>query len=116
MKSNQKEGNSNKGLIIVAIAALLFVIGLWLITYFTLKGQNERGTFGDMFGSVNALFSGLAFAGIILTILLQSRELSLQRQELKDTREELKRSATAQERTEIAQNRQAENQKISAKL
>jgi hypothetical protein len=42
-----------------------------------------------MFGVVNALFSGLAFAGIIYTILLQRKELELQRRELADTRREL---------------------------
>ncbi len=46
----------------------------------------ERGTFGDMFGGVNALFSGLAFTGIIFTILLQRKEFELQREELKATR------------------------------
>lgn len=35
-----------------------------------------RGQFGDKFGAVNALFSGLAFAGIIITLLLQRRDLA----------------------------------------
>lgn len=48
-----------------------------------------RGTFGDMFGAVNALFSGLAFAGMIITLLQQKEELSLQRKELEETRKEL---------------------------
>lgn len=34
-----------------------------------------RGQFGDKFGAVNALFAGFAFAGIIFTIFLQSREI-----------------------------------------
>ena len=38
-----------------------------------------------MFGPVNALFSGMALAGIIWAIVLQKRELELQRQELKST-------------------------------
>lgn len=41
-----------------------------------------RGQFGDMFGAVNALFSGLAFAGVIIAVILQKRELALQRREL----------------------------------
>jgi hypothetical protein len=41
-----------------------------------------------MFGVVNALFSGLAFAGIIFTILLQRKELKYQREELSATRSE----------------------------
>jgi hypothetical protein len=64
--------------------------------------QDSRGQFGDMFGAVNSLFSGLAFAGLIFTILLQRREfarrrreLVLQRQELALTREELERSEDA---------------------
>lgn len=48
----------------------------------------ERGVFGDKFGAINSLFSGLAFAGIIFTIFLQKRELKLQREELAETRDE----------------------------
>lgn len=43
-----------------------------------------------MFGAMNTLFSGLAFAGIIFAITLQSQELELQRKELEQTRAELK--------------------------
>ncbi len=32
------------------------------------------GTMGDMFGTVNALFSGLALAGVVLTLYWQARE------------------------------------------
>lgn len=42
-----------------------------------------------MFGAVNALFSGLAFASLVYAIFLQRRELELQRQELAFTRAEL---------------------------
>lgn len=52
----------------------------------------ERGQFGDMFGASNALFSGLAFIGLIYAILLQRSELALQRIELKLTRKEMKGS------------------------
>ena len=80
------------------------------------KSKDELESFNNMFGGLNTLFSGLALAGIILTILLQKNELALQRQELVDTREELRRTAQAQENAEKALNRQAENLKISAKL
>jgi hypothetical protein len=69
----------------IAVAAVIAAWGLvWL-----LLPLPDRGTIGDMFGVVNALFSGLAFAGIIYTVLLQSRELQLQRRELSLTRAEL---------------------------
>jgi len=70
----------------------LIVIGVflaWAATGYFLYDDQDRGTFGDMFGTVNALFSGLAFAGVIYAILLQRRELRLQREELELTRVEL---------------------------
>jgi hypothetical protein len=39
-----------------------------------LKGVRS-GTFGDAFGALNALFSGLAFSGVLVTILLQRQDL-----------------------------------------
>jgi len=49
-----------------------------------------------MFGAANALFSGLALAGVVYAILLQREELMLQRKELELTRQELHRSSEAQ--------------------
>lgn len=90
MTPKKKDEEKATGFIITATIVTLLIIGLWVGTYFLLKdkGDVKRGTFGDMFGSVNALFSGLALAGIILTILLQRKELKLQREELRDTRAE----------------------------
>lgn len=51
---------------------------------------NDKGLFGDMFGALTAWFSGLAFAGIIYTILQQRTELKYQRDELQLTRQEFK--------------------------
>ena len=59
-----------------------------------------------MFGAVNALFTGLAFAGVIFTIMLQKTELSLQRKELRETRSELR----GQKDLLAAQNRHVELQ------
>ncbi|GAA6206835.1 hypothetical protein NBRC116601_01280 [Cognatishimia sp. WU-CL00825] len=42
----------------------------------------KRGQSGDMFGGITALFSGLAFAGLIYTLFVQKKELQFQRQEL----------------------------------
>lgn len=69
-----------------------------------------------MFGAVNALFSGLAFAGIIYTILPQRRELELQREELRATRTELARSASAQEKSEQALQAQVEAAEFGQRL
>jgi len=79
----------------LAIIAFDFVIIAWLFSWSLIVdipgwSPTIRGQFGDMFGAVNSLFSGLAFAGVIIAIVLQSRELELQRLELKLNRKELK--------------------------
>ena len=105
-------------IVIITICSLVFVIGGWIITYYSLSSldKDDRGTFGDMFGGINSLFSGLAFCGIIISIIMQSEELKLQREEIKQNREELKGSRIAQEQQGKSLERQAENLKISAKL
>lgn len=77
--------------------ALAVVVVLWVYTFhsFTsgigdsLLEVGDRGTFGDMFGGLNALFSGFAFSGIIYTIYMQRKELEYQREELELTRKAL---------------------------
>lgn len=41
------------------------------------------GEIGDLYGSLNTLFSGLAFAGVIISIVMQSAELKSTRKEMK---------------------------------
>lgn len=75
--------------IILAIGGIIvsWVVSWCLIDKFVPIG--ERGVFGDKFGAINSLFSGLAFAGLIVTLLFQKEELKLQREELRETRKEL---------------------------
>jgi len=77
---------------------------------------SDKGLFGDMFGTINALFTGCALGGVIYTIFLQKTELTLQRKELKLTRQELKRSASAQEKSEKNLLKQVEMMKQTSKL
>jgi hypothetical protein len=92
--NKEKEKVSLTVLIVAIIAAWIIIT---VIIWFVFKDWDKSGTFGDTFGAINSLFSGLALAGIIYTIYLQKTELSLQRKELEYTREELKRTADAQE-------------------
>lgn len=104
-------------LLLIAAAIIVCIQVLVAIgVYLGLPDWSSRGQFGDVFGSVNALFSGLAFSGIIYTILLQREELALQRKELELTRQELQRSAAAQEQSELALRAQAEASAVSARL
>ncbi len=66
---------------------ILFLLNMSLI--WVVDNPDWRGTFGDQFGAVNALFSGLAFAGLIYTIILQRRDLQLQREDIALTRKEM---------------------------
>lgn len=85
---NTKE-KSNKLYWLIAIAIVLW-ISSWIFIDLKYSNLTERGSFGDKFGFINSLFSGLALAGIIYSIFLQQKELSHQRTELKETKEEFK--------------------------
>jgi hypothetical protein len=80
---------------VIALGVISIWSGMLLVTYWVFPTWSVRGQFGDVFGSVNALFSGLAFAGLIYAILLQRTELALQREELKLQREEMRGSREA---------------------
>ncbi len=73
----------------VVVFILVNILALYFWYLSSISTAADRGAFGDMFGGVNALFSGLAFTGLIYTIYLQMTELREQREELKLTREEL---------------------------
>ena len=46
------------------------------------------GIFGDMFGAINALFTGLAFAGTVVALILQAEQIRRQSEEQIRQREE----------------------------
>lgn len=79
----------NKTWLWISLTVTVFYVasGLWVYSGFT--DWSERGQFGDMFGAVNALFSALAFSGVVYAILLQRQELTLQRRELQLTRAQI---------------------------
>jgi hypothetical protein len=80
----------------VILVVFLIAVGVWLVIGFlpwwfehgapwTLSlglPPGTSGTFGDSFGFVNSLFSGLALAGLVIAIHLQRLELAEQRKQL----------------------------------
>jgi hypothetical protein len=104
----------------IVLIAVLTIVGVQvaagLAMVVLIPESDKRGQFGDMFGVVNALFSGFAFAGVIYAVLLQREDLKLQREELTLTRKELQRSAEAQEKSEKALVAQAAASAQSARL
>jgi hypothetical protein len=87
-------------LLILAIFVVVALQFIWLFLVLNLNfGEKplkadmaSRGQFGDLFGGVNALFTGLAFAGLLFTIALQRYDLKIQRAALEDQAELLQES------------------------
>ncbi|MBN9287282.1 MAG: hypothetical protein J0H47_05050 [Gammaproteobacteria bacterium] len=73
--------------------AILGVILCWLIVpgifYGLSESLDKAGQLGDVFGVVNALFSGLAFAILIIELSFQRQELKLTRQAMMDQKDQL---------------------------
>lgn len=88
----EKKNKEDRLLGLYILLGVVFVC--WVVSMFVIKwifnDWNHRGMFGDSFGAINSLFSGLALGGIIYTIFLQKKELALQREELRETRNEFK--------------------------
>ncbi|MFO1042768.1 MAG: hypothetical protein U0941_13325 [Planctomycetaceae bacterium] len=107
------------------LAIFVLVILLWLVNVAAAAVFNwsDLATIGDAFGIVNSLFSGLAFAGVLVALKMQQMELKLQRDELLATREELslqreemKRTADSQQKAESALAQQASMLFVTAYL
>lgn len=74
-------------ILIIAVYAAVIIAKTWPISVFSIENS---GMFGDSFGLLTALFSGLAFGGLILTLLTQREELQLQRDDIQLQRDELR--------------------------
>lgn len=106
LSDDKKDANTKTKVILPIIIALLICLGLWTggmflthwyaIKYFNVPGENSKeALFGDSFGAVNALISAFAFAGVIVSMYLQRKDLELQRKSLDVQQEELKQNTQA---------------------
>lgn len=77
------------GIVILSVLsyALILIVKTWPIDEYSIS---KAGTFGDSFGVLNSLFTGLGFAGLLVTIFLQREDIKLTRMELSETRAEIK--------------------------
>lgn len=84
------------------------VLALWgathLLWLFGLDSARS-GQYGDAFGAVNSLFSGLGFVGVLVA-------LGLQRQQLRETQREVHASSQIQQKTADLLARQVAAQQI----
>ncbi|EHU3348584.1 hypothetical protein AXY20_RS15275 [Acinetobacter baumannii] len=115
-KSEKEENQENRDLIelIGVIAALIIIFLVWYyfpdflqwinirftnqINMSSIKSEglekigDKFGSFGDSYGSLNTLFSGWAFALLLISLFMQRKELVEQRKELIAQRDEISKA------------------------
>lgn len=67
-----------------AVILLLFLSFFSGFTPGMPKGLGEKGQFGDSFGVLNSLFTGLGFAGLVVTLIMQQRQIRKQSEEFQE--------------------------------
>lgn len=77
----------------------------WPISTYSI---DKSALLGDSFGILSSLFSGLAFAGLIVTLAMQRKTLDAQMEELALARQEYKRQGDALKGQEAVMSRQFE--------
>lgn len=81
----------------------------WFLRFFNnLPYPQTSGEFGDQFGVLNSLFSGLAFVILIYTLRQQEEQIRLQREDLQNQKEDLKLQREEMQRQCEEQKRQAD--------
>lgn len=96
MQSEAQNTNApQKARIWILVGLCVIAVLLWLANWYLVSeyvpSKAEQGQFGDMFGAVNALFTALAFAGLIYTVLLQRDQLALQQKDIIESGETQKK-------------------------
>ncbi|MDP1590831.1 MAG: hypothetical protein Q8M07_23960 [Prosthecobacter sp.] len=82
-------------MVLLAVITGIVTFIWWKVPQILGEGLNppdNKGSFGDSFGSVNALFTGLAFTGVVFSILLQQRQIRLQREDFLSQLKEMQES------------------------
>jgi hypothetical protein len=104
--SKNKPPSFNLSGVIASIVIILVAAGIFLAHDYASIGPNAATSFAGL----EALFTGLAFTLLILSLWLQSRELSLQRKALEDQAAQLELLASAQQADLLHQERWAKIQ------
>ena len=106
----------------IFVVAVTIMVGVFLFYFINFSGDissshEKWGTFGDFVGgTLNPILSFLALIALLLTVILQNRQLEISGNELEATREELRRSAEAHEKSEQSLQLQAKALEISARI
>jgi hypothetical protein len=79
----------------LTLVAVLFAINVWSVLSLDRPTNLAWNELGDSMGLLNALFSGLAFVGFLVSLTWQRQELSLTRKSVEEQTRELSRAADA---------------------
>lgn len=107
-------------MVTLLIILLVFFFYNYILSWFTkLEMPGSAAEFGDQFGCLNALFSGLALGFVVYTVYLQAKELALQREEMKNSNVEYAKQTLESalfEYLKYMQTKLPEEQRLSERL
>lgn len=72
-----------------AVGAVAIALAAYIFPYFLkwktgVSAISSMGTYGDLYGGLNTFFAGLAFVGLIITIIIQHQEMRETREEFEE--------------------------------
>ncbi len=84
MRSTSKKSTKRRPSPVYITIGLIFIIFIiyWLIIINYLPTWSERGLFGDTFGALNVLVSGVALIGVVYALYIQQRQLNEMRRSI----------------------------------
>lgn len=71
--------------VVIFIVVLAICISYFIILHQLAFDPLKKGVFGDAFGALTSLFTGMAFIGVIFSIVLQRRDLRASITEMKSS-------------------------------
>jgi hypothetical protein len=69
------------------LVVIVIFIAYAIAVFCGISDSSKRGQFGDAFGAINALFTGLAFAGVAYSLYMQQQENKKRDKEFAEQRE-----------------------------
>jgi Putative phage abortive infection protein len=84
---------SLKVFLLLVFVVVAIQIALWFALDYAYHDLRKQADFGQMFGGINTLFAGLAFAALVVTLMLQQQSFRQQRDELASQAERIRQQA-----------------------
>lgn len=105
--------------VLIVLSVVLCLYGsylcllLWNVPFSEFAEKIREGVFGDSLGTLNALFSGLAFSGILITLLFQRKDLSETRSQITNQQAETQFYSMLTQQQEVVRGFDIQNRKTN---